>query len=797
VGIGVALATQLSVVALSPAAPVAARAASPRVTATSSLPAVNSGARPGPDLLYAAPPDAPQLQNVAPWHADPVLVSGAEAYRGGEFLYQDYLFDDRGAVGFAPIFPIVADPTDPFDPVANLFSPKHGTVTYPTDTATYANNAADLVELRVKPETNDTAFRVTLNSLKDAGKVGFTIALGTSASALPWPASAGVKSPAEFFLTVHGATGTLVHAVGLTPVAGPAPTVAVDLARRQVDVRVPHSLWTPTATVRMAAGVGLWDTTANIYAQPGAVASATQPGGCPTGCPALFNMAFRTAEPLPKIYSPGGANTIAEGGVGVKIDGTWWREKQQADVLATGDVTPFSALVDFTKLGNGTNEELGPRSGHLDRIMASHFSFGQGVDYNVKCFPSNPAECTGRLIGQLQPYAVYVPAKPIPAAGFGLVLSMHGLSANFNEFLGSHEAEQLGNRGTGSILASPEGRGPDGFYHYYAEADAFEMWADLARHYKLNPDLTDVSGYSMGGEGTYLLATRWPDLFGKAFPIVGPPSSSGSYKSLRNIPVMAWYGQTDELVGPQDSEQSFLNAFQAGIRYDHWVFTPAGHITEGNNDEYTPAAVFLGNTTVDRSPPHVTYFRDPSLDTRALSAPDHAYWVSGITLASGSATGTIDAKSHGFGVDDAPVLAPQLGAGILTGGSHPLGLPYTERILSWGATPSAPVANRLDVTVSGVSAATVDLARARLDCNVDLHVVTDVTTTIHFTSCSRVVTTAANYGPNALGGGGLPNTSPGGPLGPVVVLIVVVMGGGAALAARRVRQYNPWGLNRR
>src|SRR5438270_426254 len=57
------------------------------------------GPRPGPDILYSSAPVAPQLQNTGPWKAPPILVSGAEAYRGGEFLYQDYLYDDSGRLG--------------------------------------------------------------------------------------------------------------------------------------------------------------------------------------------------------------------------------------------------------------------------------------------------------------------------------------------------------------------------------------------------------------------------------------------------------------------------------------------------------------------------------------------------------------------------------------------------------------------------------------------------------------------------------------------------------------------------
>src|SRR3954465_3510083 len=205
-----------------------------------SLPSVESGARPGPDLLYAPAPDAPQLQNTGVWKAAPILVSGAEAYRDGELLYQDFLFDDHGGTGSGD------DPNDPFNQVENMFSPKHGTLSYPTDTATYANNAADLVELRVKPLADATAFRVTLNTLKAADRTAFTIAIGDSTAPVPWPHGAGVVSPAQLFLPVHGTSAERLDAATGKAVT-PSPSASVDMARRQIDVRVPHAAWNPGA----------------------------------------------------------------------------------------------------------------------------------------------------------------------------------------------------------------------------------------------------------------------------------------------------------------------------------------------------------------------------------------------------------------------------------------------------------------------------------------------------------------------------------------------------------------------
>src|SRR3954468_9145427 len=232
--------------------------------AQAGLPAVASGHRPGPDELYAPAPDAPQLENTGPWKAPPILVSGATEYHDGEFLYQDFLYDDAGATG-AP------DNNSPHGAGAFPFAPRAGTFEYPTDPV-YANNAADLVELRVKSLGDVTAFRVTLNSLKDPAKSAFTIALGgTPGTNVAWPHGAGVSSPAALFLTVHGTTAELLDAAGAAK--SPAPAATVDLARRQIEVRVRNSAWDPgTGKVRMTIGVGLWDVANNAYLapQPGA-----------------------------------------------------------------------------------------------------------------------------------------------------------------------------------------------------------------------------------------------------------------------------------------------------------------------------------------------------------------------------------------------------------------------------------------------------------------------------------------------------------------------------------------------
>lgn len=699
--------------------------------------------RPGPDLLYAAPPRAPQLENAGIWRAAPILVSGASAYRRGEFLYQDFLYDDRGPNANLP------DPNDQRRS-AETFSRGNGTYTYPSDPV-YANNAADIVELRIKPQANFTAFRVTMNSLLDAERVGFTIALGDSASPRPFPFGANVSAPAQYFLTVHGNQAVLTNAsTGMAIM--PAPTVTVDMTRRQFEVRIPKAAWNPGQdVVRIAAGAGLWDAAANRYLLPAAAATATTPGGAGTlsNPPAFFNVAFRFNEP---IFGPGQSAT----------ETSYWRDNAQAKALAEGDISSFFARVDFSKLTPGFNDDMPgqpqgvPQTGSINRIFASHVETRQGVDFSVRC--GSAPTCKGEYRGQLQPYTVYVPTKPIPATGYGLTLLLHSLGGNHNQYANSRNQSQLGERGNGHLVATALGRGPDGWYVEDAAADTFEMWADIARHYPLDADMTSISGYSMGGHASFKFSTRYPDLFARVHTVVGPPAlgiwappnaptggeatnTNALLAGLRNVPIMMWVQAADELVPYTGTSAQARTLDDLGYRYRFDTYTTGEHLTLARHDQYQGSADFLGNARVDRNPVRVTYVANPATDVPdRLLVGNHAYWLSGITVRDMGETaprGSIDVKSHGFGEGD-PVAGPtQTGAGATTGN---LGLQaYVSQYKTWGLPPPAVTANRLDIVARNVSAVTIHVQRARVGCDAAVVTDTDGPLTVTLAGCDRVV----------------------------------------------------------
>ncbi|MHB8341882.1 MAG: alpha/beta hydrolase-fold protein, partial [Mycobacteriales bacterium] len=417
--------------------------------------------------------------------------------------------------------------------------------------------------------------------------------------------------------------------------------------------------------------------------------------------------------------------------------------QEQATALAAGNISALYAEVSFAKLLSGlTDNSAIPTAGPMDRIFASHFTLGPGLNFAA----ATPFQ------SQLQPYAIYVPTTPPPQGGYCLTLLLHALTTNYNLFLGSRNQSELGQTGRGSIVVTPEARGPAGNYISYAGADVFEAWANVAASYHLDPSCTAISGYSMGGIGTFKLAEQFPDLFGKAFTVSGtdqsadfPSTQANMLPSLRHVPLLMWNMVADEEVPFPEVQSTATELAHLGYRYILDEFTPGEHNTFAIYDQYQPGARFLANPSVNYNPAHVTYVVNQSWDYPGLNfVADHAYWLSGVAARSSGALGTIDAVSHGFGVGNPVPSGTQLGTGVLSGGNLPLSLHYASQYQTWGPVPGTPAADLLVLRATNISSVTIDVARARLNCDATIRIITDGPITVHLARCDRTISAVTN-----------------------------------------------------
>lgn len=316
---------------------------------------------PGPPVLYEPLADAPQLENTDPWEADPLMVSGTDAYVDGEYLFQDFIYDDYGAT-------TATTPTPPAPhPDSHDFSPMTGDVVSPTDPI-YANNAADLLEFRTQLTDQGIAYRITLNTMKAPDLAGIAIGINTdpegiTTSRTDWGYSLGdLGAPADHVLVMWG-TGAELDGEPL-----PDDRYSVDVDSNQLHVQIP--LDPDGATWRHHLVVGLFDTATREFKQIQEQPDETHPGGAHgKNPPPVLNVGFRyyDQEPL------GGAN-VEPGQAGREFDQTirertgsrgvgygHWREDAQARALSERDIGGFHADIDFGELRAGTTEKNIPK----------------------------------------------------------------------------------------------------------------------------------------------------------------------------------------------------------------------------------------------------------------------------------------------------------------------------------------------------------------------------------------------------------------------------------------------------
>ena len=487
--------------------------------------ATTGGPAPGlPDdaapALYVPQRSLPAARGWAGPEAFP-RTSGTGRLAAGGFFWTDYLYDDHGATGASA-----------GQPAEVAGTPVFGTYTYPPGPAN--NNGADIFTAAVLLHDGFTSWRVDWTTLKDAAVpiAEWTFdrdanpATGTSA----WPNGAAVASPGiDTALVVSSRVAQLIDTAS-GRVLSRLP-VTVDRVAQSFVVKVPTSTLRPKGRWRIRLAAGLADSTGTTFAP----ANGALPGEA-----AIYNVAFRgTAQEPP-------ANNF-------------WKDNTQAQALTLGDVSPFSATVDWAELAARKATPEAHPTGWSNRWYVSSVKLGDGVQSGFDTISSGDAE----FLGRVQPYAVYVPASYRSAKPAPLTWLLHSSTQNHNQYAATTPrlaAEACERRA--SICLSPLGRGPEGDFWDYAELFYNEQGQEGSNYVndsyltslaKQLPGLklstwqsdrnnaalvsqvqADVqSGTSRGVQGTPTLVFQGPK--GEASPSAGVPTYSDLQQAIKQV----------------------------------------------------------------------------------------------------------------------------------------------------------------------------------------------------------------------------------------------------------------------
>lgn len=162
--------------------------------------------------------------------------------------------------------------------------------------------------------------------------------------------------------------------------------------------------------------------------------------------------------------------------------------------------------------------------------------------------------------GETLPYALFVPSTYQPGRPAPLLVSLHGLGRSYDWLMRYHglldEAEA-----NGYLVVTPLGyirRGwygsrstPDPDDGIFSEQDVMEVLRLVRSEFNVDPDRIYLWGHSMGGAGTYHIASKNPALFaGLAVvaPAPEPDAPTDPLESIRHLPILVLQGDQDELV---------------------------------------------------------------------------------------------------------------------------------------------------------------------------------------------------------------------------------------------------------
>jgi hypothetical protein len=320
---------------------------------------------------------------------------------------------------------------------------------------------------------------------------------------------------------------------------------------------------------------------------------------------------------------------------------------------------------------------------------------------------------------------------------------------------------EFGERGTGSIVITPMGRGLRSGYAGEAAADPFEVWADVARRYKLDPDYVALGGVSMGTGGSFKYAALFPDLFAAMALHVNCPTFM--MEAHRYVAAIVMTGDKDTQTNCHPGNPLLDRYVSLGQQLTWWNFLDHPHPFSSIPRSWQPFADYLGMKKRVIDPPHVTYYYNVDMNEPQVGInADHAYWVSAVKirnpnykgpanpsltpaqLAAASAYGKVDVFSYGSGQGDPAPNAPVKGSGNYYYAVPTYPWPnYNSQTVTWGPTPSVPSRNALDVTAENIASLTIDPARAKIDCNATINVKSDGPISIKLLGCSKVTVASA------------------------------------------------------
>ncbi len=223
---------------------------------------------------------------------------------------------------------------------------------------------------------------------------------------------------------------------------------------------------------------------------------------------------------------------------------------------------------------------------------------------------------TDPVDGSTQFCRAYLPYEYDPAKSWPLIIQLHGFNPenpaperwwsvdNRHHVVADH---------CGAIVLEPHGRG-NAQYLGIGEQDVLRALHEARQHFSVDDDRVYLTGESMGGHGTWSIASRHPDLFAAAAPIFGgwdfrlapietggmaelapanplirytleTQSSFASAEGLLHVPLLVEHGDADFAVHVENSRFAVRQLERWGYHVRYREHPGLGHEDLGGQEQ--------------------------------------------------------------------------------------------------------------------------------------------------------------------------------------------------------------------
>ena len=171
-------------------------------------------------------------------------------------------------------------------------------------------------------------------------------------------------------------------------------------------------------------------------------------------------------------------------------------------------------------------------------------------------------------------YAISIPAGVSPTTPVPLILALHfggdpqGAGQAVLQILVEPALGELG-----AIIVSPDSLGGN---WTTAENDraVIQLLDAVMKSYSIDTKKIAVTGFSMGGQGTWYFAQKYPQRFSAAIPVAGfPPESAAGWK----MPVFAVHSRNDEVAPFAPTVERIQELHKNGVNAELVTLTGISH----------------------------------------------------------------------------------------------------------------------------------------------------------------------------------------------------------------------------